>query len=433
MAKSRRRLLIFYPHNPFIPEHGSHLRCLQQIDDLTSEYSIVVASSLATSDSKWPRSRENLRQVERERKIEHISIFEYSYWGHACHLSILAVGPLLKPFTSRFRGKSIEALRKLFYLAWFSCLAFKHKPKCVIIHYTYWSYFTKCVAGKIRVIELHDLLPVNQYLSRSVVESLQRIKTDKSPSDQANIVYIDNVEQLPRTVVEEVKNISLILNQYDLVWMISEREKSLLRELGLKAASHVIYPATRPAPIFCEKDLPPILPVGPNPFNTYGLTRFISDVIPLLDYKLVQDTQIHVTGSFWREPLDLPAPLHYLGTVDDYVNRLARSTFMVAPTCVGTGQQIKIFEALGSATPVITYRAAVPGDIIRDYPSIIAVDTPREFANMINNLLNDVGLLQHFWRLAQNGAKRQEAYRAQHPYCLSLNDALSRSSSSPQI
>jgi len=372
-----------------------------------------------------------LDELGRREKISKISIFEYSVFGYLYRLISLAIRVLFCVFTRPLRDRVHALVRRFYHLAWFSYLAVRFQPKAVIVHYTDWSYLSCCIGGGVRVLELHDLLPVNYYLAKAVVDSLQGSKLGGSHSELSCIGYIDHVAQLPQSVVEQVKCICSHLNQYDIVWMISERETNLLRELGMKAISDVIYPVTRASTTYFEKALPPILPIGPNPFNTYGLTKFVDDVIPLLDSHLVEQLEIQVTGRFWRDKqLDLPMPLKYYGVVADYVERLSRSAFMIAPTSVGTGQQIKIFEALGAATPVVVYRSSIPADVLNEYPSIVAVDSPREFAATINKLLSDSSLLRHYWHLAQDAARRQAAYRLQLPYCHSLQRALSESNRS---
>lgn len=419
-------ILIFYPHNPFTPRHGSHLRCLQQLDDLRSQYNIVLASSSGTSDSDWSSSAQILAESALKHKIRRIAIFEHSFPGHGHRFCSLVLRGLHKVFGRGSSGRLDSLLHQAFFLAWFNCLAMRHRPRAIIIHYTYWAYLSSCIASGIKVLELHDLLPVNHYLTRVVTNWLNGNSSELTASHSTTIGYIDRVDQLPQSVVTEVKGISKQLNRYDLVWMISHREERLLRELGMSAASQVIYPATMPVLEFTLKTLAPILPIGPNPFNTYALTKFIEDVLPLLDRQLLKNSEIQITGRLWGDrQLVISGPVKYYGVVDDYVNRLSRSAFMIAPTSVGTGQQIKIFEALASATPVIAYRSAVPEDVLAANPSIIACGSPSEFASTINQLLRDGNLLQHYWNLATEAADRQATARSRFPYCRSLNNALS--------
>ena len=212
-------------------------------------------------------------------------------------------------------------------------------------------------------------------------------------------------------------------------------QRRMLKDLGMSTTSTVIYPSVScSAYTSFDKSLPPILPVGPNPFNTYSIQRFISEVVPLLRFPSDGNHEIQVTGRFWADqPPFFPVPLKYYGVIDDYQYRLCHSCFMIAPTSVGTGQQVKIFEALACGTPVVTYRCSVPNDILSLNPSIVAVDTPSEFANAINRLLTDRSFLEQLWIFASQAADRQVQLQSQLPYCMSLEKSLAAVSASLTI
>jgi hypothetical protein len=174
-----------------------------------------------------------------------------------------------------------------------------------------------------------------------------------------------------------------------------------------------------------SRTLGPILPIGPNPFNTFSLLRFLDEVVPLLDLKSPAIPEIKVTGRFWGDrQVSMPKPLRYCGVIDNYVDVLSSSTFMIAPTAIGTGQQIKIFEALALGIPVVSYKSAVPADVLEANPSIIAVDTPSEFASMLNRLFLDEQCLCHYADLALEAADRQAREHASRPYSSSLRKIL---------
>lgn len=418
-------IIIFYPHYAFSPRHGSHLRCLQQLDDLRGQYDIIIASSSATSDSDWPSGTRGLRDVAINHGIKEIAIFEQSLTGYLyrpCSLILLALRRLCGPFPA---GRLSSLIHQALFLVWFNCLAIRHRPRATIIHYTYWAYLSRCMAAGLKVLELHDLLPVNHYLARCVISWLEVDHSNLICTQTAPISYVDHEEQLPGSVVAEIKRVVSQISRFDLVWMISCREDRLLRELDMRTASDVIYPIMSAVGQPRHKTLPPILPIGPNPFNTYSLVKFIEDVLPSIDRQFSEQIEIQVTGRFWDDRQTvLPSPLKYYGVIDNYAERLAQSSFMIAPTSVGTGQQIKIFEALAMATPVIAYRCAVPEDILAENPSIIGVDSPAELAAVISKLLGDEQLLKHYWDLASEAAERQAGLRSERPYSRSLGRAL---------
>jgi glycosyltransferase involved in cell wall biosynthesis len=106
---------------------------------------------------------------------------------------------------------------------------------------------------------------------------------------------------------------------------------------------------------------------------------------------------------------------------------------MIAPTFVGTGQQVKIFEALAMGTPVIAYRSAVPEDIISECPSIITVETPADFALTISRLIADEDIRMHYWSLASKAAEQQATLRSSLPYTRSLREVLTLKQSKRRI
>lgn len=423
-------ILVFYPHNPFSPCHGSHQRCIQQLRDLRVEYSVVLASSTATSDTPWPRTPSKLQQLANEHKIAKVVIFEHSLLGSVAKYVHLFFRFAYQVIPLASITKLSSSLRQALLLTWFSLVALKVRPVATVIHYTYWSLLANVLRGGLKVLELHDLLPVNHYLARLVGDLLK----DSSPSPRIDtlgpIGYIHSPSQLPPHVVADIAEVARNVNKFDLAWMISEREQSLLRSLGMTSGSEIIYPSISFDTSSKKKYLPPILPIGPNPFNLYSMRQFVAEVVPLLKIHGIPDVEIQVTGRFWADQLPLmPSPLKYYGLVEGYSDRLCQSAFMIAPTSVGTGQQIKIFEALASGTPVIAYRSAVPADVLAENPSIIGVDAPNEFAATISQLLNDKQLLHRYWAMALESAEREAKRRSAFPYCTSLEKALAAYSS----
>ena len=195
----------------------------------------------------------------------------------------------------------------------------------------------------------------------------------------------------------------------------------------MKVSADLVHPGVTCLNRPMVRDLPPILPIGPNAFNSIALASFINDVIPLPDPEILSNFEIQVTGRICSSlQIPIPPPLKYCGVVSDYTARLSRSAFMIAPTFVGTGQQVKIFEALSYGIPVIAYRNAVPADILTGNPSIIAVNSPVELASAISSLIMNPSLLRQYWSKARVAAETQQGIRSSLPYCRSLGSALSK-------
>lgn len=420
-----KTIIVYYPHNPFKPCHGSHLRCLQQLQDLRTSYRIILASSSEFSSNPFPSKYSELRKIAHKELIFKIVIFELSIPGVAYRLCMVPLRILkrLVPHISIIKVASF--LQQAFHLIWLSSLALRYQPCATIVHYTYWAYMSRVLAGGVKILELHDLLPITHYLTQKISNLLQANSSLDANKLSAPVKYVDNLSQLPPDVVAEIHKIVVHINRFDLAWMISHREVRLLKEFGITTKLEVIYPMMTCETPCKTRANSAILPVGPNAFNTYSLQNFIKEVIPLLDPQALRANEIQVTGRFWcDQTTPMPHPLKYYGVVDDYSERLSRSAFMVAPTSVGTGQQIKIFEALASGIPVICYRSAVPPDILVVNPSIIAVDNPSEFAEAICQFWCDPLLLQRYWLLASQAAEQEAKRVLTFPYCCSVEKAL---------
>lgn len=419
-------VIVFYPHNPFTPLHGSHQRCLQQLQDLCNDYKIVFVSSSGLSDTTWPSNNSILQKISNDHKIAKILIFERTPIGVISKFFIVPAKILYRLVPIPLLGRLKKRLIRVFYSKWLESVALRFQSSAVIIHYTNWSYLSRIDAGGIKVLELHDLIPVNQYLSEKVINMLETDSLCESLKASESIGYINNIIDVPTDVVKKLHQEVAQINTFDLAWMISHREERLLREVGMNIKSDIIYPLVTCSATHSERNSPAILPVGPNAFNTYSLQSFINDVIPLFDAEVSAKNEINVTGRLWGDrKISMPHPLNYLGIVSQYEDLLSRSAFMIAPTFVGTGQQIKLFEALAFGIPVIAYTCAVPPDILSGNPSIIGVNSPKELAEMICRLWNDKYLLQHYWDLASEAAEREVERRKLYPYSNSLKYALS--------
>ena len=388
-------------------------------------YDIILASSLKTSDSKWPVKDLQHLQVDQGNAVREIFLFERSFAGTVeryCGVFLRSI-KLLIPLFPSYRFSRL--LHQLLLLIWFNGLAIRFQPCATIVHYAYWTYLSRVLAGGVKILELHDLLPINHHLTKKVFNRLQDYSLLVAGKPVLPVGYVNYLSQLPVDVIAEMHSLVRHINRFDLAWVISHRENRLLKDLDMITETEVIYPLITNTALCNTRNSLAILPVGPNAFNTYSFQNFIKDVVPLLDPRASQSNEIQVTGRFLGDPpTPMPAPLKYYGVIDDYPERLSRSAFMVAPTSVGTGQQVKIFEALASGTPVIAYRCAVPTDVLADNPSIIGVDTPSEFAKAILQFWSDQELLHRYWLLASEASEREAKRGSTLPYCRSVKKAL---------
>jgi polysaccharide biosynthesis protein PslH len=78
-----------------------------------------------------------------------------------------------------------------------------------------------------------------------------------------------------------------------------------------------------------------------------------------------------------------------IGPVENVHTRLARAALAVAPMRAGSGQQIKILEAMATGTPVVATSSAAAAIDARDGIELLIADRPDDFAAAVIRLLVD--------------------------------------------
>jgi sugar transferase (PEP-CTERM/EpsH1 system associated) len=89
-----------------------------------------------------------------------------------------------------------------------------------------------------------------------------------------------------------------------------------------------------------------------------------------------------------------------LGPVPDLVPHIASASVAVAPLRAGSGQSLKVLEAMACGTPVVATRRAVEGLAVADGTHLLLADDADTFARQVVRLLREPGLAR---RLAGAG------------------------------
>jgi len=389
-----KKALIFYPHNPANPMHGSHLRAIQQLNELKG-YELYYASTRHTSDTQWPKDR---KQVEKILGVKKVYLYEESLYG-VLDMALSLPLKVSKIILSLLGFK--QKIPNIVMIYWFASIARECRADLIVINYTYWDYLvSKCDKKSAFALELHDMLPVNQYLTDEILLNFHyERKIVKLREGYRKISYVEKKEELPRKVQEEIIRNVRRLGDYDLVWSISHRETEILRSMKGNLHIDTIYPRFPGKEGEKNNDSYALLPIGPNPFKTYAVLRFIQEVMPFIDS--VGDGKIWVSGRYWSNTeIEYPRQMKYIGLVDDFAQVLASARVVIVPAAVGTGQQMKIFEALSSGVPVICYRSAVPEFLQNRDTGVVCVEDPAEFAKYLQLLMHD----ECFYSMMKNNA-----------------------------
>jgi polysaccharide biosynthesis protein PslH len=120
------------------------------------------------------------------------------------------------------------------------------------------------------------------------------------------------------------------------------------------------------------------------------LRYLLDDILPTLRAARPGLT-IDVVGSDPSpEVRALAAPgINIIGSVSDVRPHLERAAALIAPLRIGGGTRVKLVEALGLATPVVTTTIGAEGLRLVDREHLRLADTPDAFARAVLEVLDD--------------------------------------------
>lgn len=391
MPSQEKIVIVFSPINPTSPRHGAHHRILQQISGISNIATVVLASSYRTTDVNWPS---NLEKPAKTLKVLRIQLYERSIYFLL--EGIASPVKFIEYLLIKFLGKKSDfhlsrALRKFAMQKWFKAIVNMYRADTVVINYVDWAFLTGALEKKTtRILETLDLITINHYLQSKVIQQISihenHAKLRISPE---NISYISSVDQLPDSVKSSLQVEISAYSNFDLIWNISDRDTELARSINNQLRFETILPSFEASHNSrgCRENFA-LLPTGPNVFNLYSILRFLSNIEPLVNYP--DSGKVLVTGSHLKNiSITYPPKVSYLGLVDNFDQYLASARFVIAPTSVGTGQQLKIFEALWHGTPVICFRSAAPTILESITHGVVLVDSDKQFAEMISRMWHD--------------------------------------------
>jgi glycosyltransferase involved in cell wall biosynthesis len=391
------RILFYFMHNPCPPRSGAHQRCLQILRELRSAgHEVIFSSSTVHSEQPW--NNESKKAVEaitgREAKI-----FEGPHRKLDCKIDKLE--KRFRHSILRKRGFREQLFCPHSLIRWFRKLVSENKPDAIIINYAWFDQLVDHPRWKKihRIIEIHDLLSINGQMWRFVEQQLAEYekKPDASKFRKDFIAAKSGFHLHPQETE--------VYQRYDTVLSISRTEQSELQSL-LKGVDVVHAPFT-----FAPPDLantyqgPAILSLGPNPYNLQGYLYFRDVILP----NILQQSpgfRLTVTGSIKPELCQHPVT-DWKGFVPNRDALFQAARFAVCPVFAGTGQQIKIVEAMAYGLAVVAFEEAAKNSLIKHGESGLIASSAEEFAQHVASLQNNIKLRNQLGQAAKR-AIRQE-------------------------
>jgi Glycosyl transferases group 1 len=412
--------LFFFPHNPWPPRTGAHRRALQILAGMGDlGYRVILASTPLYSDNRWePKSKDEL---VRQGLVDEVRLYRPTPHDLA----------LVTGLGARHRlASATPPIDSAFYtppglLQWFSHLAEEMAPRVIVVNYVHWGDLASVPAALSchRVIETHDLISLNRAMQAALVPHLtgstgvlgtvrrvaslgysamtrgavQPLVTSDLVADE--VLREDFFEQ--QRLAPDPREFR-ILDRFDHTIAITPTEAALMREHTARTCVSSIPISFEPQHIPNTFAGPALFAVGPNPFNLQGYLYFKKRVLPSV-LRQAPSFTLDVSGSWYMHLHPLPEQgIRLRGFVPSLAPLYAAAPFAICPVLGGTGQQVKIVEAMAHGVPVIALKAAADRSPIRHGLNGMVARDAREFADHVVRLWNDRALCRRLGEAARD-------------------------------
>jgi glycosyltransferase involved in cell wall biosynthesis len=345
-----RRIAIFYPTCPAPAQGGSHRRCLEMLEGFNAlGLNVSLLSTTLGGAERWQKA---LRDDLLSKFTDDVHVYDLGIAERKAAALIHRGRALLgrvPPMDSR--AYSFWGVRR-----WFSRTCESLAPDALLMNYANWDRILdhRRFSGLKRIMETHDLLTLNLKMHGEVDRRLppEPIRPGSVPDVLVQEDFFSSLGLEPDPLEFS------IYDRYDATIAISRREQAIL-EASTHRTKVVFLPMTA-EPALKENDFsgPALYTMGKHPYTLQGYLYFLRRVVPLLREN-GKDFRLDVTGAFYRQVEPVPeSGMVFKGFVPDLEAVYRRARFAVCPVLGGTGQQVKIVEAMAQGLPVV----ALDGD-----------------------------------------------------------------------
>jgi glycosyltransferase involved in cell wall biosynthesis len=355
------RVLVYFPHNPWPPRTGAHRRCLQILDGLVKIGARVhLASTKQFSEQPWTKESISALQI---RGLEKVWI----------HQPFRGQGRLER-WEARLRGRNEWHFCSWWLRRWFANLIQRIRPHSVMITYTLADQLLDHARFSHinRVLEMQDLVSVNAQMRLGLVQRVSEFTRTGKVGElfDTDLRWADNFNPSDEELA--------ICDRYDAVIAIARREQSLLEKHLRHARVEWVPMHIPPVKIDNSYESPPLFLASGNNFNQAGLLLLLGEVLDRVRAEC-SDFQLDVVGDILQFAIPTKA-VRYMGYIQNLADICGKAAFAVCPVFSGTGQQIKIIEAMAHGLPVVAFRRAAAESPLRHGETGLVAANADEFA-----------------------------------------------------
>ncbi len=349
MNFSDKKLLFFFPENPFSKRAGNVLRCytnLMQLKSLGLNIDLVGVEDYYKSfgdsfENMAPEIIDNVFVLKTNPPKKKLT---FEYWKYK--------------FLKKYGKKNPNQYLTHFLKDNFRTVLAQKKYDYIVINYEYWTDLIRGqdLKGAKTIIDTHDWITLNEFYNNATID-------------------------LGKKFGEEINNLSF----YDKVITISQDEYFIFKSLlGEKVIN---IPPSFPEnfdDMGQQKKYDLIFVGSDNPFNVLSIKWFVEKVLPLLS----KEIRICIIGRICKHVPDHPN-IEKLFFADDLKTYYHASKIAICPMLKGTGIKIKVVEALSFGLPVVGTEKSIDGFLDKKNNGCLVSDDEKEFTEIINRILNN--------------------------------------------
>jgi len=187
-----------------------------------------------------------------------------------------------------------------------------------------------------------------------------------------------------------------LLNKYDLLVPITERDGRILNKMGNAKPSHVSptgIDTTALIPHSKKLEHPSLFHIGSLEWapNQEGLIWFVENCWPKIHDKF-PDLKFYIAGrnapDWLIKKIEGPNVV-FKGEVEDAYEFMNSKSIMVVPLFSGSGMRIKIIEGMALGKPIISTSIGTEGISTTSGKNILIANNEEEFARSVSKLIAD--------------------------------------------
>ncbi len=370
MSKQDRTILLFFPHNPYPCKSGAHKRCLEILAGFKElGFEVTLMSSTLTSETPWNES--SIQSLKSEWCYD-VSIYEPN------KLDLLLIYFLRKYYRITRRTPPLGSLLNtpMGMLNWFAKKFESIKPEIIVMNYANWDrlFHNKKFDSARKVIDILDFVSLNGSMQDAVSKYLNFPLTAETHINE-EILQEDFFECLN---LKPSSAEFALFDNYDRTIVISSTDIELIKSKTFK--TQVVYiPVKQPCfKLDNQYTGNAVFAIGANMFNIQGYLYFVKKILPLVLEKDPSFT-LQVIGEGCKYIYPTTGAI-VSGFVPDLKTIYQNAKFAICPVFGGTGQQIKIPEAMAHGLPVVATKFAGEGSPIIHSQNGFIANNYQEFA-----------------------------------------------------